>query len=76
MKANPLVIKTVRVLTIGSVALTSLAGGLALLPIDSAHLPMPPEWRPYLAGTAVIALSIRTVVIPTLDAIISHLNKP
>lgn len=55
-----------------SAALAALAGGLGTLPIDSANLPMPPEWRPYLQGTALLALSIRVVVIPTLDA----LTKP
>lgn len=50
-----------------SAALALLAGGLGTLPIDSAHLPMPPEWRPYVQGTALLALSIRTCIIPMLD---------
>lgn len=64
----------VRIITIGSAALAALAGGLGTLPIDSANLPMPPEWRPYLQGTALIALAIRTVIVPTLDAITNKLQ--
>jgi len=59
----------VKVITNLSAALAALAGGLGTLPVDSANLPMPPEWRPYLMGTALIALAIRAVIIPTLDAI-------
>jgi len=53
-----------------SAALALLAGGLGTLPIDSAHLPMPPEWRPYLQSTAFFAVAIRVIVIPTLDSLV------
>lgn len=66
--------KVIRILTIASSALVVFAGGLAMLPIDSANLPMPPEWRPYLAGSAFIAAAVRIVVLPTLDAVIKGLN--
>jgi len=75
MKANPTLIKSVRILTIASAALAALAGGLGTLPIDSASLPMPPEWRPYLMGVAFLSLSIRAVVVPTLDSIIAKIRQ-
>lgn len=59
----------IRFITNASTSLAALAGGLGTLPIDSAHLPMPPEWRPYLQGTALLAIAIRVVVIPTLDSL-------
>jgi hypothetical protein len=64
-----------RILTIISAALVTFTGGLALLPIDSADLPMPPAWRPYLAGTALLVASLRILVIPTLDSIIKKLKE-
>lgn len=75
MNYKQFTIRACRVLTIGSAALTALAGGFAMLPIDSANLPMPPEWRPYLAGSALVALGIRALVVPTLDAIIKAMNE-
>lgn len=75
MTAKQITIRSCRVLAIGSAALTALAGGFAMLPIDSANLPMPPEWRPYLAGSALVALGIRALVVPTLDAVIKKLNE-
>jgi len=68
--------RIVKFLTSASAALVVFAGGLAMLPIDSADLPMPAEWRPYLAGAAFIAAAISRAVVPTLDAIIQTLQKP
>ena len=67
-------IQILRIFTIVSSSLTALAAGLALLPVASAELPMPPEWRPYLAGIGMIAVAIRAVVVPTLDAVIKSVN--
>jgi hypothetical protein len=44
--------KFLKVLTIVTTSLAALAAGLGTLPIDSASLPMPPSWRPYLMGVA------------------------
>jgi len=69
-------ITTVRIVTNVSTSLAALAGGLGTLPIASEHLPMPPHWRPYVQGVALLALSIRVVVIPTLDAIVKGFTEP
>ena len=63
------------VLTIATTSLTALAAGLAALPVDSASLPMPPNWRPYLVGVGFIAASIRIVVLPTIEATVKYLEK-
>lgn len=69
--------KILKILTIASTALAAFAAGLGTLPIDSADLPLPPEWRPYLMGVAFIAASIRVAVLPVLESIIKSLeNKP
>jgi hypothetical protein len=65
----------VRALTNTSTALAALAGGLGTLPIDSANLPLPPDWRPYLQGVALIAIAIRVAIIPTLDAIAKGITE-
>jgi hypothetical protein len=67
--------KILKLLTIASTALAAFAAGLGTLPIDSASLPLPPEWRPYLMGTAFIAASVRVVVLPVLDAITKSLQE-
>lgn len=67
--------KILKILTIASTALAAFAAGLGTLPIDSEALPMPPEWRPYLMGTAFIAASVRVVVLPVLDAITKSLQE-
>ncbi len=63
-------LQVIRLLTIASSSLTALAAGLAMLPIASSELPLPPELRPYLAGVGFIAIAIRIVVVPTLDSLI------
>lgn len=63
-------LQALRLLTVASSSLTALAAGLAMLPVASSELPLPPEWRPYLAGVGFIAIAIRIVVVPTLDAAI------
>jgi hypothetical protein len=68
--------KVVKILTIASSSLALLMGGLAQLPIDSASLPMPAEWRPYLTGTALLAAAVRIVIIPVLDNIAAKLKEP
>ena len=45
-----------------------LMGGLATLPIASASLPMPPEWRPYLLGFALLCAGLKILVQIILDA--------
>jgi hypothetical protein len=67
--------KIIKTLTIISSSLAALMGGLATLPVDSDHLPMPPEWRPYLVSVAFIAAGVRVAVIPALDSIIKHLSE-
>lgn len=64
----------VRILTILSSALAAFLAGLALLPIPSDELPMPPSWRPYLAGIALLAAACRVLIVPTLDAIIKSIK--
>jgi len=39
--------------------LGTLLAGLGTLPVDSASLPMPPEWRPYIASVGFFALTAR-----------------
>lgn len=65
----------IRILTILSSALAAFIAGLALLPISSADLPMPPSWRPYLAGIAFLVAAGRVLIVPTLDAIIKSLKE-
>lgn len=40
--------------------LGALLAGLGTLPVDSAQLPLPPEWRPYLISVGFFALTART----------------
>lgn len=61
-------------LTIISAGLTGLAGGLALLPTDSANLLTPPSWRPYLAGVALMGLGLSRIVVPLMEAIIKGIK--
>lgn len=68
--------KILKVLTIVSSSLAALMGGLATLPVGSEHLPMPPEWRPYLVSVAFIAAGFRVAILPALDSIIKHLSDP
>jgi len=68
--------KVLRFLTILSSSLAALLGGLATLPIPSADLPMPDNWRPYLVSVAFIAASVRMVVIPAIDSAIKSLGEP
>ncbi len=68
--------KAIKILTIVSSSLALVMGGLAQLPIDSASLPMPPEWRPYLTGIAFLAAAVRVLVIPVLDNIAAKLKEP
>ena len=68
--------KIIKALTIISSSLAALMGGLATLPVDSEHLPMPAEWRPYLVSVAFIAAGVRLAILPALDAAIKHLQEP
>lgn len=36
-----------------------LLAGLGTLPVDSAELPFPPEWRPYVVSVGFFALTAR-----------------
>lgn len=36
-----------------------LLAGLGTLPVDSASLPFPPEWRPYIISVGFFALTAR-----------------
>jgi len=37
-----------------------LLAALGTLPVDSANLPLPPEWRPYLISVGFFALTARS----------------
>lgn len=39
--------------------LGAILAGLGTLPIDSAQLPLPPEWRPYLISIGFFAITAR-----------------
>lgn len=39
--------------------LGGLLAALGTLPVDSADLPMPPEWRPYLISVGFFAVTFR-----------------
>jgi hypothetical protein len=39
--------------------LGGLLAGLGTLPVDSEHLPFPPEWRPYVISVGFFAMTAR-----------------
>lgn len=52
--------KTIRAKTLQFITgLGGLLAALGTLPVDSANLPMPPEWRPYIISVGFFAMSIK-----------------
>jgi hypothetical protein len=51
-------------------ALSLIGAGLGTLPIPSADLPMPPEWRPYIMSAGFFGLLLRVVAVSIRDAFV------
>ena len=52
--------KTIRTKSLQVITgLGTVAAGLGALPIDSASLPMPPEWRPYIISVGFFAMTVK-----------------
>jgi len=49
-------------------AVSLIGAGLGTMPIPSADLPMPPEWRPYIMSAGFFGLLLRMVTVSIRDA--------
>lgn len=49
-------------------AVSLIGAGLGTLPIPSAELPMPPEWRPYIMSAGFFGLLLRMIAVSIRDA--------
>ena len=74
-KTKSVAASIVKWLTIASAGTAALAGGLALLPVDSASLVTPPSWRPYLAGAAMFGLGLSRIIVPVMDAVVKAIKS-
>lgn len=65
----------VKTLTMLGVFLTVIGGSLATSTIDSASLPIPASWRPYMTSAAFAAIALKYMVIPSIEALVKGIKQ-